>query len=78
MRTKLIASVTLVVIVLAVSCVVLVQQYNAWATADLDRNIDEFAASDTVDACMDEIDDVWLPWLVAEARHMCVDATGGD
>ena len=75
---KLLACTGIVVALLAVAGVVLIQQYNAWATADLDRNVDEFVPSDTLESCMDEIAGVWVPWLVAEARDMCSHATAGD
>jgi hypothetical protein len=70
--------VAIAVVLLAVVGGVLVQQYAAWASADLERNVEEFASSDTLESCMDEVDGVWLAWLVAEARDLCSDATGGD
>ncbi|RYB93581.1 hypothetical protein EUA93_03935 [Nocardioides oleivorans] len=70
------AAVTLVVLLAAYA--VVVQQYDAWASADLDRNIEEFNSTSTLESCMDEIDGVWLPWLVAEARDLCSKAVSGD
>lgn len=75
---KLLAGVAIVVVLLTVAGGVLIQQYDAWSSADLERNVDEFVPSDTLESCMDEIDGVWLPWLVAEARDMCSAATDGD
>ncbi|KQV67814.1 hypothetical protein ASC64_11435 [Nocardioides sp. Root122] len=74
---KILAIVATGVVVLVVVGAVLVQQYNAWATADLERNVQEFTPSDTLESCLDEIDGVWLPWLVARARDLCAEATGG-
>ena len=67
-----------VVLILLAGFGVVVEQYDAWSSADLDRNVDEFVPSDTLESCMDQIDGVWLPWLVAEAREMCSEATSGD
>ena len=77
-KRRILASVAIVVVLVTVSFAVLVQQYDVWATADLDRNVEEFVPSDTLESCMDEIDGVWLPWLVTQARDMCADATRGD
>lgn len=74
---KILAVVAAAVVVLVVVGAVLVQQYNAWATADLERNVQEFTPSDTLESCLDEVDGVWLPWLVARARDLCAKATGG-
>lgn len=75
---KLLTWVAVVVVLLVATGVVLAQQYDAWASADLDRNVDEFVPGDTLESCMDEIDGVWLPWLVADAEDMCTEATSGD
>ena len=74
---KILAIVATGVVVLVAVGAVLVQQYNAWATADMERNVQEFTPSDTLESCLDEIDGVWLPWLVARARDLCAEATGG-
>ena len=64
------------VLLLVAGAAVFAQQENAWAHADLARNVTEFNSSSTLDECMDEIDGVWLPWRRAEARDMCTDAIG--
>lgn len=71
-----VAAVLLVVLVAVFA--VLVQQDNAWTSADLDRNVQEFNSTNTLDECMAEIDGVWLPWLRAEARDMCTEAINRD
>lgn len=75
---KVLLGAAVAVVALVVAAGVLVQQYDAWARADLDRNVQEFVPGDTLESCMDEVDGVWLPWLVAEARDMCAEATAGD
>lgn len=75
---KVLVVAAIVLVLLGACYAVLLQQINAWVDADLDRNVDEFNSYSTFDGCMDQIDGVWLPWLVSEAREMCAAAVGRD
>lgn len=77
-RFRKVLAVAVLLVPVPVAFGVVIQQYSAWVSADLDRNVEEFGPRDSLDSCMGELDGVWLPWLVAEGRDMCSEATDGD